>query len=168
MSLFGDKNDPRADELLDELRGLKKQVTELRGERDANTEAVRLSDNIVQLKKDLTKLQIEKDRETEKHERERREVEHMVGLEKKRQSFEVEAAKRDVKLTVREENLKEDRKRFEEEMQFTRERFEKEVGYLQDLMKQVLDRLPTVTVEKSIDLAFRQPNGNSKRDKAEA
>jgi hypothetical protein len=166
VSLFS-KDDPRADELLEELRGLKRQVAEIKGERDAGKEAVKLTDDIVRLKKDLTALEIQKDRETETHEREKREVEHMVGLEKKRQSFEVDAAKRDVKLTVREENLKEDRKRFEEEMKFTRERFEKEVGYLQSLMKEVLERLPTVTVEKSIDLTF-PTNGNGNREKAKA
>jgi hypothetical protein len=165
VSLFT-KDDPRADELLEELRGLKRQVTELKGEREANQEAVKLTDDIVRLKKDLTELEIQKDREQETHDREKREVEHMVGLEKKRQTFEVESAKRDVKLTVREENLKEDRKRFEEEMKFTRERFEKEVGYLQSLMKEVLERLPTVTVEKSIDMQFNG-NGNGHREKAE-
>jgi hypothetical protein len=164
MSLFAKQDDPVAQELLDEIRRLSKEVAELHGERDAGKEAVTLADSIGRLKKELTDLRIEKDRETEKHQREKREVEHMVGLERKRQDFEVDAAKRDVKLTVREENLKEDRARFEQEMKFTRERFEKEVGYLQSLMKEVLERLPTVTVEKSIDLAL---NGNGKRDKAE-
>jgi hypothetical protein len=167
VSVFGKKDDdPLAQELIDEIRRLSKEVAELRGERDAGKEAVKLSSDIASLKKELTDLRIEKDRETEKHEREKREVEHMVGLEKKRQEFEVDAAKRDVKLTVREENLKEDRQRFEQEMQFTRERFEKEVGYLQGLMKEVLERLPTVTVEKSIDLAMNG-NGNGQREKAE-
>lgn len=167
MSLFATKQDSIAEELMEEIRKLSKEVAGLRGERDAGKEAVRLSSDIGDLKKELTDLRIEKDRETERHEREKREVEHMVGLEKKRQEFEVDAAKRDVKLTVREENLKEDRQRFEQEMKFTRERFEKEVGYLQDLMGQVLERLPSVTVEKSIDLAFKQPvNGRKKAEAA--
>lgn len=166
--MFGkkDENDPVAQELLDEIRHLSKEVAELRGERDAGKDAIKLSDSIVRLKKELTTVQIEKDRETERHDREKREVEHMVGLEKKRQEFEVDAAKRDVKLTVREENLKEDRQRFEQEMKFTRERFEKEVGYLQDLMKQVLKRLPTVSIEKSVELTANG-NGNGHREPAE-
>jgi hypothetical protein len=166
VSLFAKQDDPVAQELLDELRGLKKEVAQLHGEREANTEAIKLSDAIVKLKKELTNLQIEKDREKESHSREKREVEHMVGLERKRQEFEVDAAKRDVKLTVREENLQSDRERFEQEMKFTRERFEKEVGYLQGLMKEILERLPTVSVEKAIDLKVNG-NGNGHKEPAE-
>jgi len=95
-------------------------------------------------------LRISKSRVTEEHEREKRELTHMIGLEKKRQEVELTQGKREATLTVREENLKADRERFEEQMNFTRERFEKEVGYLKDLMGEVLDRLPTVTVDKTI------------------
>jgi hypothetical protein len=35
-------------------------------------------------------------------------------------------------------------------MDFREERFKKEVGYLKDLMAQVLERLPTVTVDRKI------------------
>ena len=156
MPLF-DRSDPRADELVEEIRKLTREVAELKGERDAGREAVSLARDITRLKKELTDLEIDKDRQEEAHEREKREVEHMVGLQRRRSEMETEAAQRDVKLTVREENLKQDRDRFEKEMEFTRERFEKEVGYLQDLMREVLSRLPTVSVEKSIDLHFPQP-----------
>jgi hypothetical protein len=154
--MFG-KPDATSEKLLAEIRGLSTQVAELQGERDEAKEELKLADDIVRLKRTLTNLEIEKDRETEKHEREKREVKHMVGLEKKRQEFEVESAKRDVKLTLREENLKADRDRFEEQMKFSTQRFEREVGYLKELMGEVLDRLPTVKVDKRVTVGA---NGN--------
>jgi hypothetical protein len=35
-------------------------------------------------------------------------------------------------------------------MSFQEDRFKKEVGYLKDLMEKVLERLPTVTVDRQI------------------
>lgn len=168
MSLFGKTEDPVAQEIIERIETLSKAVAKLRGERDATKESLKLSDDIVELKKRLTNTQIEYDREKEKHEREKREVEHMVGLERKRQEFEVTSAKRDVQLTVREENLKEDRRRFEEEMDYTRKRFGEEIGRLDGLMKDILKRLPEVKVEKSIDLQMPNGNGNGKHEPVEA
>lgn len=146
-----------SEELLSELRALSKSVAELKGERDAVREEVTLADRVKRLQKDVSDLEIQKDRLKEDHAREKREVEHMVGLERKRQEFEaeqamkaVDVARTEATLAVREENLATDRARFESEMKFTRERFEAEVGYLKELMVEVLDRLPKVTVDKGV------------------
>lgn len=72
-----------------------------------------------------------------------REIEHKVGLERERQKHELDAAKREALVGVREENLKADRDRFEAQMKFQEERFTKEVGYLKDTLAEVLKRLPS-------------------------
>lgn len=136
--------------VLEEIRGLRKQVAELKGEKEAHAEGLSLLEQIKRLKKELVDLEIQRDKQKETHEREQRDLKHMIGLEKKRQEFEIESAKRETTVSIREENLKADRKRFEDQMDFTTKRFEKEVGYLKDIMREVLDRLPTVTVDRTI------------------
>ena len=153
--MLGSKNVTSA-RILKEIESLSKQLAELRGRYDAAKQTHKTESELIELQKKLTALQIEYDREQEKHAREKREVEHMVGLEKKRQTFEIESATTTAKLTVREENLEADRKRFEEQMKFQTKRFEDEVGYLKDMVGQVLDRLPTVTVDKQIKAASRK------------
>lgn len=138
------------DELLEEIRGLRRDVAALKGEREALREEAALADSIQTLKVKVEDLKIEKGRLTEEHAREKREVEHMVGLEKNRQKVEMEQATRDAKLTVREENLAADKDRFDKHVEFIEERFGEEVGYLKDLMGQVLGRLPTVSVDKTV------------------
>lgn len=55
----------------------------------------------------------------------------------------MEQAKREATVTVREENLSADRKRFEEQMKFQEERFTKEVGYLKEMLEAIVQRLPS-------------------------
>lgn len=98
------------------------------------------------LREQIETLRIEKGRREEEIERKERDITHKVGLERKRQEFEVEQAKRETMVTLREENLTADRKRFEDEMSFTRKRFEEEVGYLRVMVGQVLERLPSAEI----------------------
>ena len=84
----------------------------------------------------------------EKYDRRERDVEHMLGLERKRQEFELAAAKREAILGVREENLKADRARFEEQMSFHERRFTEEVTYLKDMIGTLAERLPTAHTER--------------------
>ena len=91
----------------------------------------------------LTDKQIEYDREHEKWERERREVEHMVGLQRKRGEFETEAARREATLDVREENLKATQERMQAQLDFTEARFDQQFESLNKLMEKFLDRMPT-------------------------
>ena len=102
--------------------------------------------HIADLKEQLETLRIEKSRKEEEFARKEREVEHKVGLERKRQEFEIAQAKREATVTVREENLAADRKRFEEQLAFHEKRFTDEVKYLKEMVGQVLERLPAVTV----------------------
>jgi len=70
-----------------------------------------------------------------------------VGLERKRQEFEIEQAKRETTVAVREENLKADKDRFAEQLKFHEDRFATEVGYLKDMMGQLMERLPTAEIK---------------------
>lgn len=145
MGVLGNKNsDEGVAKILEQIENLSREVAALKGERKAQTEAVKLSDQVATLKTQIADLEINKSKLTEKHDREKREVEHMVGLEKKRQEFEISSAKRDATLSVREENLKAERERFEERMDFQSKQFDGQVQYLQKLMGKILERLPTV------------------------
>lgn len=108
-----------------------------------------LTSDVVKLKLDIVKLEIEKAWKQEDHAREERELRHMIGLEKKRQQVEIEQAKRDTELTVREGNLKAERERFEENLKFNTTRFQAMETYLKDMMKEILTRLPNVNLELS-------------------
>jgi hypothetical protein len=113
-------------------------------------EELKLSKTVVELREEIVDLEIGKAKQKEDHDKREREVKHMVGLEKKRSEFDQSAAKREAILEVREENLAKSQERFETEMKFQRDRFETEVGYLKELMGDILDRLPTVTVDKKV------------------
>lgn len=90
------------------------------------------------LKEEIEDLRIAKKGKEWDYEKREMEVEHKVGLERKRQEFEVEQAKREAIVSVREENLDADKKRFEEQMTFIETRFSSEVGYLKEIVGEVL------------------------------
>ena len=129
---------------------LQVQITELKGERDALK-------RVKSLQEQISRLEIDKAKIVEDNDRKIRETTHMVGLERKRQEFEAEQARKGIEharkeaiLEVQAENLETERAAFVKEMKFREERFTQEVGYLKDLMTQILDRLPTVTVDRQI------------------
>jgi predicted nuclease with TOPRIM domain len=109
-----------------------------------------LNKKVKELRGQIETLEIEKERADEDFARREREIEHKIGLERKRQEFEVEAAKREATVSLREENLAADRQRFESQMEFQTERFTKEVGYLKDIIKQLADRLPTTELSGTV------------------
>jgi chromosome segregation ATPase len=148
MGLFGLSDEER--ELLKEMRGLKEAIADLRVRKDVLKREIDLSNEVVNLKRQISDLEVKKSSLEEKHAREDRELRHMIGLEKKRQEFEVESSKKDAVITVRQENLDADKKRFEDQMKFQSSRFTEEVVYLKSLMGEILDRLPTVTVDKRV------------------
>lgn len=110
-------------------------------------EALRVGESIDALKKKVADLEVQKSKKEEEFARREREVEHMVGLERKRSEFEKESAKRDATLSVREENLKAEQKRFTDQMAFHDKRFTEEVGYLKDMIGRVLEAIPSVAPE---------------------
>jgi hypothetical protein len=136
--------------LANSTAALQVQITELKGERDALK-------RVKSLQEQISRLEIDKAKIVEDNDRKIRETTHMVGLERKRQEFEAEQAKKGIEharkeaiLEVQAENLETERAAFVKEMKFREERFTQEVGYLKDLMTQILDRLPTVTVDRQI------------------
>lgn len=166
MGLFGAQKDPIAEAILKEIRDLSREVATLKGERDSSLEAIHLSEDIVALRKQLTDLRIEKDRETERRERQQREVEHKVGLErmrfeqeKREHEKELAIAKREAQIALREDNLAEERAKFEKDMKFITERFEKEGEYTRELMSEILKRLPNMNVEAIVGGGNGHANG---------
>ncbi len=113
---------------------------------DADTTLARIGD-VTQLREEIETLKIEKGRKEEEFAKKEREIEHKVGLERKRQEFEIEQAKRETTVAVREENLKADKDRFAEQLKFHEDRFATEVGYLKDMMGQLMERLPTAEIK---------------------
>lgn len=143
--MFGRQNVQEIDKVV------RKAVEDIvqRSLQDANS-ALAMSGQIVRLREELETLRIDKGRKDEETARREREVEHKVGLERKRQAFEVEQAKRETTVTVREENLKADRTRFEEQLKFHETRFTAEVGYLKDMLADVMKRLPSAEIVAQI------------------
>lgn len=133
-----------------EIERLTREVAALRGERKAVSELSGLEERIVALKRQVSDLEISRDKKQEDFDRRERELTHMIGLEKKRQEVELKQASQAATLAVREENLKAEKGQFEAQMKFRETRFDSEVKYLQELMSQILERLPTVTVDRQI------------------
>ena len=120
---------------------------------EANTDASRRAQEfmskyrtVADLEKEISRLGIEADRKKEEWDRREREIEHKIGLERKRQEFEITQAKRETTVVVREENLAADKERFKAEMDFQRKRLEEEVASLRTLVGQMLERLPSAEI----------------------
>lgn len=158
MGLFGGKTkaDPTSELILAEIEKLSKDVAKLKGEKQATTDLKKLDEEYATAKRELTDLQITLDRVKEDHERETREIEHKVGLQKKKQTFEVDAAKREAIVTVREENLDAKEKRFDEHVKFIEDRFDQQFDALRELTNKILDRMP----ETKQLIHVGAPNGN--------
>jgi hypothetical protein len=144
-------------ELSEQVLALRDQLARLESQLKIRSQESQLTVEANKLREQIAQLNIDKDRIVEDNAREKREVTHMVGLERKRQEFEAEEARKGIErarseavLDVREENLKAERDAFTKEMKFREERFTAEVGYLKDLMSEILERLPTVTVDRQI------------------
>lgn len=138
LIIIGKRNFEKAVERLAE-ESVQRVDAELQGIKSLSD----LSAKVKEKTEQLEKLTIEKGRKEEEYARKEREIEHKVGLERKRQEHELAAGKREATLTVREENLKKDRERFEEQMKFQEERFTKEVGYLKEMLSDIVKRLPS-------------------------
>lgn len=121
--------------LLDEIAELRSEVRALRTERDSTDERNRL-------KRQVEDLKIEKARLVEDNDRKIRETEHNVGLLKIQQKHDVDNAKRETMVQVREENLAKDQERFEDQMNFQRTQLQGEIHRVERILEQVLERLP--------------------------
>jgi len=101
---------------------------------------------VTRLRKELEVAKIEKDRQDETFARKEREIEHKVGLEKKRQEQELDLVKKEVALEAREKGVVEREKAFEDRMKFMQERFEAEVKYQRELLERMMKRLPSAEI----------------------
>lgn len=152
---FWRKPEPEPRETADKLEAqIKQTVREILTKALSDTETLigrlktsfDVAKHIADLREQLETLKIEKARKEEDFARKEREIEHKVGLERKRQEFEIAQSKREATVTVREENLKADRERFDEQLKFHEKRFTEEVKYLKEMVGQVLERLPKIDV----------------------
>jgi hypothetical protein len=105
-----------------------------------------LSAEVDKLRETVSFLRIDKSRIEEEFAKERREIEHKVGLVKLRQIEELKLAKKEAVLNAREAALVESEKRFGEQLRFHDERFQEQVNYLKDMVGQVLKRLPSAEI----------------------
>ncbi len=147
-------NSAQLERLTEEIRTLSQRVAALKGERDQVSEELGLTTKITALEKEKTAKEIELDKVKEQHEREKRDINHKIGLHRQRVEQEIELSKKEAVLDVREENLKKDRERFEQEMDYTRKRFSEEVERLTDLQKEILERLPRWSVDRKMTEAL--------------
>lgn len=161
--MFKNQSDPVAQELLEEVRRLSKKVAELKGEQDYVEERRSLLDDRDRILAEVETLKIEKGRKQEEFARERREIEHATGLHRKQSEWERTKAVDEAKITVREENLSAERQRFEDQISFHKEQIAAEVDRLEKLLTGLMERLPTVTVEKSIDFSLAS-NGKGRSE----
>lgn len=151
----------RIKELEDEIITLQSEVRKLVRQKDDLKDEVGYSEQIVTLKKRLSDLEIEKDKKQEAFDREKREVEHMVGLQRQRADFEREKAVREAELSVRESNLETATKMVQEKMDFVQKSLSDQIGYLKDdILKTVIAALPNVNVELGRELG----NGKAKAE----
>lgn len=141
--------------ILEDIEELSEAVAELL--KNSNEDTRGLRGRVNTLKKEISTLEIERDRERERRERQQREVEHKVGLErmrfdeeKKEHEKEVEIAKREARLSVREDQLSIERERFEKQLKEMRGQFESEGRRREEIMAQILKRLPNINVEASL------------------
>ena len=121
-------------------------VKNLRALGDVGTAAEKHK-RILELEKQIADLEIQKSRKQESFEKQERELRHMIGLERKRQEFEIEKATSEVSIKVREEALKAEQKRFAEQLAFNTERFNKAEENLKSILGEIIQRLPNVNME---------------------
>ena len=105
-----------------------------------------LNKKVLELREQAETEKIKKGRVDEERQKKDREVEHKVGLERKRQTFEIEQATRETTVKVREENLGADKERFKAEMDFQRGHLQDEIKSLRDLVTNMLKRLPSAEI----------------------
>jgi hypothetical protein len=161
---FGSQDEQLA-EISAKIETLTRKVAELKGEKAAASEELGLSTRVVELQREKTRLEIELDRVKQQHERENREIEHKLGLHRKQVKVEIDLAKREQVVTLREEALSAQQSRFEEEMKFMRERMQGEIDRVSALTSEILERLPVVKVDRQIrELVGGTTNGHHNGD----
>ena len=130
-----------------ELNGTRKKI-------EAIWSVADLSRKTLEMRGEIETLKIEKMRKEEEFEKREREITHKIGLERMRQEFERDQAKREAEVEVKKGNLDEERKRFEDHISDHRKAIEDHVEYMRDLTKAVLERVPSAEI-------FAEMGGNN-------
>jgi hypothetical protein len=115
-------------------RALSRKIETLQGKMDALGESL-------ELKREVEALKIERSKIEEDFARERREIEHKLGLEKRRQEADLEAAIKGA--DARERWQKQQEEQFDEKLDW----FKEQTAEHQKLSKEILSRLPKITVK---------------------
>lgn len=118
-------------------------------------ESIDLAKTVEKLREELANLKINESQIKEKYAREKREIEHMLGLEKTRQAQELELSKREAALEVKEQALKQEREMFKKEAESIQKRFEDQLKDQNMLITNLLGALPNMKI-------IRTENGASK------
>jgi hypothetical protein len=146
-------SDIDANEVLKELREFNEKVRGL----DSLGDVVQLTEEQERLKKAISGMEIEIAQREEEYARKEREIEHKIGLEKKRAEFEREEAEKNARLAVREENLEAEKTRTKEQLDFITKRMEQELDSNRAMMEKVMQFIPTVNVDRRIRENYDQP-----------
>ena len=118
---------------------------------------VEKADRLIELAYEITELKIQKadltiqiEAQAAAYQRGDLEIKHMIGLERKRQEVEIEQARREAVLAVKEENLKAKQDQFDISMKFREEQFKSEMNRMQGFLEEITKRLPMVNVNKTL------------------
>lgn len=107
---------------------------------------VDLSAKVKQLQEQVSLLTIQKSQKEEEFARERREIEHKVGLVKLQQEAELEIKVQQKELDIERKLLGNERIAFEEKMTFMADRFKLEVEEQRKMIQEMLKRLPSAEI----------------------
>lgn len=140
----------RKDQIITQIEGLATVLAEVKSELKETSSARRLQTQLTKLKEEIADAEINRSKQAEEFARERREIEHHVGLERERTTLEIEQGKQQAKLDVREENLWAEKDRFEDHMKFYKEQMDAHIADVKTILTEVMTRVPTVTVDRKI------------------
>ena len=166
MSWFSNRRNGTLADIVGEAveKTVRRQVVELSKQAEKFRGIIDLEAEINDLKRDLVDQEINESKQEESRLRKEREVEHKIGLLKRSQEFELERAKSETTLEVREKNLDADEKRFEEHMEFYKGHMELQSIYLKDVIEMLSSRLPTAEIIGRIEAGGRQQKASGDDD----
>jgi hypothetical protein len=147
MSWLSNRRNAAHEATLTGIQRLEDKIERLRAQRDTAAQELTLQGQVNKLKSQIVELEIQRDKKQEDFDRRERELKHMIGLEQQRQKVETEQAKQGAVLEVKQQALTEQQARFTSQMEFQKKQFDKQVDSLENLMGQILQRLPVITMQ---------------------
>lgn len=155
--MFGLGKTARERRTLDQIEYLTRELASASGALASKWEELDTAGELVGARKQLAEAEIRLTKIQELHDKEKREIDHKLGLHRIQVEQERTAAVQEAKLAVREEALAAQEGRFRQEMEFMQTRFEDEVKSQRILVEQVLTRLP-VFEHKRVEHIGVDPN----------